>query len=141
MVRSTNAPPLWLLRIFSLLHALAYRMSGGRLGRTMNGMPVLLLTTTGRRTGKHRTVPVVYLRDGDNYIVAPGVLERPAWLLNLRAHPTARIQVGASRIQVRALEANQEQRRRLWARVPSYWQAYQKAAKNELPLIFLMEIE
>ena len=132
---------MWLLRIFSSLHVLAYRLSGGRLGRTMNGMPVLLLTTTGRMTGKPRTVPVVYLRDGADYVIMPGVVENPAWLLNLRVNPQARIQVGVSVMPVGAHEANGEERRRLWVRAPAYWHDYQKAAKSEFPFILLRENE
>lgn len=59
MFKSTYIPPIWLLRIFISLHVFVYSLSGGRLGKTMNGMPVLLLTTTGRKTSKPRKVPVV----------------------------------------------------------------------------------
>jgi deazaflavin-dependent oxidoreductase (nitroreductase family) len=141
MFRSTNAPPMWVLRIFVSLHVLTYRLSGRRLGRSMNGMPVLLLTTTGRKTGKPRTVPLVYLRDEADYVVTLGVVERPAWLLNLRAHPQAEIQVGPSRMKVKAREASDEERRQLWTRAPAYWHNYQTAAKSEFPFIFLRKIE
>jgi len=130
-------PPLWLLRIFSALHVFIYRLSGGRLGAMMNGLPVLLLTTTGRKSGRPRTLPLVYMRDEADYIIAPGVLERPAWYLNLRAHPQATIQIGTSAIQVNAQEAHGDERRRLWAQAPAYWHDYQKRAKAELPVIIL----
>jgi F420H(2)-dependent quinone reductase len=140
MFRSTKVPPMWLLRIFISIHTLFYRLSGGRLGKKMNGMPVLLLTTTGRKTGKQRTVPVVYMSDGDDYVITLGVVERPAWLLNLRAHTPARIQIGSSEFTVEAREASEEEHRRLWARAPVYWHDYQKAAKSEFPFILLREI-
>jgi deazaflavin-dependent oxidoreductase (nitroreductase family) len=130
-----------LLRIFISFHILFYRLSGGRLGKTMNGMPVLLLTTIGRKTGQPRTVPVVYLTDGKDFVVTVGVVERPAWLLNLRGHPLAGIQVESSKLKVDAHEASEEERRRLWAKAPAYWHDYQKAAKSEFPFILLREIE
>ena len=141
MFRSTKAAPMWLLRIFISIHMLFYRLSGGSLGKTMNGMPVLLLTTTGRKTGKQHTVPVVYLSDGDDYVITLGVVERPAWLLNLRSQPHASIQVGTSRLKVEAREASEEERRRLWALAPAYWHDYQKTAKSEFPFILLRMIE
>ena len=104
-------------------------------------MPVLLMTTTGRKTSKPHKVPVVYLRDGDNYIITLGVAERPDWLLNLRAHPRARIQIGSSEFMVEAREASDEERRRLWALAPAYWHDYQNAAKSEFPFMLLKEIK
>jgi deazaflavin-dependent oxidoreductase (nitroreductase family) len=132
---------MWLLRIFISIHMCLYRLSSGRLGKTMNGMPVLLLTTTGRKTGRPRTVPVVYLNDGNDYAITVGVVERPAWLLNLRAQPLAGIQVGSSKLRVEAREASDDDRRRLWARAPAYWHDYQKVTKNEFPFILLGEIK
>jgi len=141
MFRSTKVPPMWLLRIFIFFHMFFYRLSDGRLANTINGMPVLLLTTTGRKTGQPRTVPVVYLQDGIDYAVTVGVVERPAWLLNLRAHPFARIQIRSSRLKVAAHEASEEERHRLWSRAPAYWHDYQKAASSEFPFILLRQIE
>jgi deazaflavin-dependent oxidoreductase (nitroreductase family) len=126
-----------MLKLSSKLHVLMYRLSGGRLGKAMNGLPVLLLSTTGRKSGVARTKPVVFLREGEDLIIAPGVLERPDWYLNLKKSPRVTIQIGNSTRQVQAIEADPEERSRLWEKVPEYWRDYQKKAKNELPLIIL----
>ena len=134
-------PPLWLLRIYSSLHVFLYKLSSGRLGATTNGMPVLLLTTSGRRTGQSHTVPLVYMRDGTDYVVAPGVLERPAWYLNLRTNFWATIQNGPSLMPVEARQARGDERRRLWARVPPYWHDYQSSHRGEMPLMILKAVD
>ena len=82
--------PRWVTR----LHAWVYRRSGGRLLGRMGGQPVLLLQTTGRRSGQTHTTPVQYLADGDTFVVVAsnaGAARPPAWYLNLRANPHARI--------------------------------------------------
>lgn len=90
-------------------HALTYRLSRGKAGSHISGeageRPVLLLTTTGRRTGRPRTVPLVYLRDDNSYLVVganAGRDQDPAWVHNLEATPSAEIQVGDRRLAVRA---------------------------------------
>lgn len=130
-------PPTWLLKLSSRSHVFLYRLFGGRFVKTMNGLPVLLLTTTGRKSGVERTTPVVFLRDGEDFIIAPGVRERPDWYLNLKKQSRATIQIGNSARQVRALEVDPEERSRLWKKVPDYWNDYQEKAKSELPLIIL----
>jgi deazaflavin-dependent oxidoreductase (nitroreductase family) len=77
------------------VHRFAYRVSGGRLGTAFNGMPVLLLTTTGRRSGEPRSVALTYFKDGDRMAVGSNAGEdrHPAWWLNLREHPEATVQI------------------------------------------------
>ena len=87
----------------------------------MNGLPVLLITTSGRRTSKPHTVPVVYLAERDGYLVAPGIVPRPDWVLNLKHDPRANIQVGWRVIPVVAEELAGPERSRLWASVPVYF--------------------
>jgi len=132
------APPRWLLRFSSSVHVVIYRLSGGRLGATMNGMPVLLLTTIGRKTSQPRTVPLVYMLDGAAYVIAPGVVENPAWYLNLRTNPQATIQTGASVMPAKAQEVHGEERRQLWARVPPYWRDYQRSYRGEIQVMILL---
>jgi deazaflavin-dependent oxidoreductase (nitroreductase family) len=96
-----------------------YRLSGGRLGGKVNRAPVLLLTTTGRKSGRKRTAPVVYLADGGNVVVIDtnaGNARIPAWSLNLKANPEAEIEIGRRRTQVRARVAEGEERSDLWRR-------------------------
>src|SRR5689334_12376038 len=78
------------LRLFSRMHLFVYRRTGGAIGGRVFGNPVLLLTTTGRLTGKQRTTPLVYLADGDAMILiagAAGAAKHPTWWLNLKASP------------------------------------------------------
>src|SRR5215213_8548206 len=97
-----------------LLAPLAF---GGRLGGRVGRAPVLLLTTTGRRSGEKRTAPVVYLQDGERMVVIntnAGNAKVPAWSLNLEADPNAEVEVGRRRTPVRARVAEGEERAELW---------------------------
>jgi deazaflavin-dependent oxidoreductase (nitroreductase family) len=81
--------------------------------------PVLLLTTTGRKSGQQRTAPVVYLADGERLSVIgsnAGNARTPAWSLNLKAHPDAEVEIGRERRQVRARVTEGEERANLWRR-------------------------
>ena len=107
------------LRWTGKLNVPLYRLSGGRIGGKVNKAPVLLLTTTGRRSGQRRTAPVVYLADGGNYVVIgsnAGHGRTPAWSLNLKAEPEAEVEVGRKRLPVRARVAEGEERADLWRR-------------------------
>jgi len=129
--------PKSILRFFSQIHVTVYHRSRGQRRNRMNGLPVLLITTTGRRTSKPHTVPVVYLADHDGYLVAPGIVPRPDWYLNLKHDSRANIQVGWRVVPVMAEELTGPERSRLWASVPAYWQDYERRAGITLPLIRL----
>lgn len=101
------------------IHIGMYRRSGGKRGGTTKGVPVLLITTTGRITGQERTTPICYYRDGGRFIVAGtngGMNHAAGWSLNLRADPRARIEVGTETFAVRAIEAIGDDYEQLWAR-------------------------
>jgi F420H(2)-dependent quinone reductase len=105
------------LRWIGKLNIPLYRVSGGRIGGRINEAPVLLLTTTGRKSGQQRTAPVVYLADGENLVVIgsnAGHNRTPAWSLNLKANPEAEVEVGRARRQVRARVADGQERTELW---------------------------
>jgi len=105
------------LRWAGKLNVPMYRLSRGRIGGRIGEAPVLLLTTTGRRSGQQRTAPVVYLAEGERYVVIgsnAGNDKVPAWALNLKAKPEAEIEVGPRRIAVRARVAEGEERAELW---------------------------
>lgn len=105
------------LRWAGKLNIPLYRLSGGRIGGRINQAPVLLLTTTGRKSGQKRTAPVVYLADGDNLVVIgsnAGHSRTPAWSLNLKANPEAEVEVGRERHAVEARIAKGEERADLW---------------------------
>jgi deazaflavin-dependent oxidoreductase (nitroreductase family) len=107
------------LRWMGKLNVPLYRVSGGRLMGKVNEAPVLLLTTTGRKSGRQRTAPVVYLADGESYVVIgsnAGHSRTPAWSLNLKATPEAEVEVGRRRVPVRARVAEGEERADLWRR-------------------------
>jgi F420H(2)-dependent quinone reductase len=105
------------LRWTGRLNVPLYRVSGGRIGGRVGRAPVLLLTTTGRKSGQKRTAPVVYLADGDRLVVIntnAGNERVPAWSLNLGANPEAEIEVGRKRRAVRARVAEGDERAELW---------------------------
>jgi len=105
------------LRWVGKLNVPLYRASRGRLGGRVGKGPVLLLTTTGRKSGEKRTAPVLYLEDAGRYVVIntnAGNLRLPAWSLNLDADPEAEIEIKSKRIAVRARAAEGEERAELW---------------------------
>jgi F420H(2)-dependent quinone reductase len=107
------------LRWTGRLNIPLYRLSGGRIGGHVGRAPVLLLTTTGRKSGQARTAPVVYLAEGESFVVIgsnAGHSREPAWSLNLKAKPEAEIEVGRRKLPVRARIAGGEERAGLWRR-------------------------
>lgn len=125
------------------LHRWTYRASGGRLGGRLLGMPVLLLTTSGRWTGRPHTTALLYFPEGRSYVViasSGGAPTHPSWWLNLRAHPEARIQIGRRVLRVRARETEGPERERLWARVVQAYRgyaAYQARTSRRIPVAIL----
>jgi deazaflavin-dependent oxidoreductase (nitroreductase family) len=125
-------------------HAAVYRATGGRLGQRLLGVPpMLLLDHIGARSGKRRTTPLVYMPDGDRFIVVAakgGHPENPAWLYNLRAHPDTRIQIGKRRIEVHAGEVAADERVTLWPKALAYtahWRRYERRSQRTIPLLIL----
>lgn len=115
------------LRWAGKLNVPLYRLSGGRIGGRIGRAPVLLLTTTGRRSGQPRTAPVVYLADGERFVVIgsnAGNDRVPAWALNLKASPRAEVEVGRRRIPVRARVAEGEERAELWRRANAQYAGF-----------------
>ncbi|HEY7950642.1 MAG TPA: nitroreductase/quinone reductase family protein [Solirubrobacterales bacterium] len=117
IARISNSLGVRGLRCTGKLNVPLYRLSGGRVGGRVGRAPVLLLTTTGRKSGEQRTAPVVYLADGENAVVIntnAGNAKIPAWSLNLEADPEAEVERGRRRYPVRARIAEGEERERLW---------------------------
>jgi deazaflavin-dependent oxidoreductase (nitroreductase family) len=120
-----------------------YRRSGGRIGGRMRGAPVLLLTTTGRRSGRPWTVPVMYQTDGDDWVVIAsngGSDRHPAWWLNLRARPEGSVQIGRETFTVAATRTTGEQRERLWRGMADMYKGYDGYAlktTRKIPVVLL----
>jgi deazaflavin-dependent oxidoreductase (nitroreductase family) len=130
-------------RIMGAANRRLYRASGGKIGGSFRGAPVLLLTTTGRKSGKQRTMPLLYLREGDAFVVVAsegGAERNPAWFLNLQANPAVEVEVGRAKEQRRARAATDEERARLWPRLvemyPPY-EAYQQKTARKIPVVLL----
>ena len=148
MPTSPAVPPPGTLRLKALncltdLNVLVYRRSGGRLGGRIKGAPILLLDHIGRRTGEHRTTPLIYLEHGDALVIVAsrgGSPAPPAWWLNLTAHPETTVRVGRERRSVRARQATPEEQTELWPRLvtmfPDY-EVYQRRTERRLPVILL----
>ena len=106
-------------------------------------MPVLLLNTTGRKSGKPRTVPLLYVRDGDAFVVVAsngGSDYTPAWWLNLQSDPQAEVEIGRERTQITARQASFDEHARLWPKFTSGFPGYAKyAAKTarKIPVVIL----
>jgi F420H(2)-dependent quinone reductase len=135
-----------MFRVIGRAHIFLYRLTGGRIGGRMFGAPVLLLTVAGRKTGKLRTTPLMYLADGDNLVVVAskgGSDRHPIWWLNLMHAREALVEVGRRKLRVSAEPAGPEDRSRLWPRVTAMYSdyaAYQRRTDREIPLGILRPI-
>jgi deazaflavin-dependent oxidoreductase (nitroreductase family) len=131
------------MKVLGTIHRWLYRVSGGKWGRTFFGAPILLLTTTGRRTGRPRTWPLTYLPEGDHFIVIAsngGQPNHPAWYLNLRANPQVSVQLGDRTRVMTAQKAEGDERVRLWSRVVDEYPAYaeyQQKTDRQIPVVVL----
>ena len=131
-------------RWFYPLHRRLYLLTGGVIGHRSGMGPMLLMTTTGRRTGERRTTPLLYMPDGDDYFVvgSNGGRDRPpAWLLNLEATPGAEIQVGRRTMTVRADVLRGADAETVWPRLTDHyagWGHYQGLTEREIPVVRLV---
>jgi len=136
-------PTNTMMRLISGTHEFWYRLSGGLIGGRVGDLPILLLTTTGRKSGRKRTTPLVYLRDGENMVVIAsngGSDQHPAWWLNLRENPTAEVLVGSGLKTVIAEKATGDERERLWRDVVELYHGYdeyRRMTHREIPVVVL----
>jgi deazaflavin-dependent oxidoreductase (nitroreductase family) len=130
-------------RIFGGIHRSVYRLTGGKVGGKMGKVPVLLLTTTGRKSGQPRTQPLSYTQAGAGYAVIAskgGAPQHPLWYLNLQANPLADVTVGRETRKVRARDAEGEERERLWRALADLYPGYDKYAtktSRQIPVVVL----
>ena len=134
------------LKIANGLHVVIYRMSGGKFANEIANMPILLITTVGRKSGKPHTNPVVYLQDGQDYLVTASVAGKdwhPSWYFNLQNRPQATIKVGAKTFDVKATIITGDERTRLYEKfkaASSNFEKYEKATSRVIPVIRLTPI-
>lgn len=120
-----------------------FRANGGKVGPPFEGAPVLLLTNKGAKSGKVRVSPLVYTKDGDNYVIIAsfaGAPKHPAWFHNLMKHPNTQIEVGTETLQVTAKEANGSERDRLFqaqAEMMPVFHDYQAKTERKIPVVIL----
>lgn len=144
--RPYSRPIVAAQRAATKLHSFVYRATGGRVGGRIVGGPVLLLTTTGRKSGKKRTVPLLYLEDGENLVLVAsngGAPVHPTWWLNLRANPEATVEVGREKLRVRAEEASPREKERLWPKLVEMYggyETYRRRTCREIPVVLLKPI-
>jgi deazaflavin-dependent oxidoreductase (nitroreductase family) len=118
-----------------------FRANQGKVGGQMAGMPLLLLTTTGNKTGRTLTKPLAYSKDGDRiFVIASfaGSPHNPAWFCNLESNPVVTVEIGAERYQARARIANAEERERLFklqADRMNIFYDYQKKTTRQIPVV------
>lgn len=132
------------VRWMSVLNTWAYRLTGGRLGgRFLYGAPVLLLISKGRKSGAPRTAPLLYLKDGERYVLVAskgGMSHHPDWYLNLEANPDCEIEIGRDRLPMRARRATADEKRAVWGPLvkmyPDY-ETYQQRTTRDIPVLFL----
>lgn len=125
-------------------HTAAYRATRGVVGHRFPGLPqMLLLDHVGARSGRRRTSPLVYARDGDDLVIVAskgGHPRNPAWFHNLRANPETIVQVGSRKVPVRARVATPAERDRLWEKaveVYDGYREYQRRTERQIPLVVL----
>ena len=145
--RDLSGPARLAWKLGSGAHAGVYRATGGKLFGRMGKSPILLLNTVGRKSGKKRTSPLLYVMDGEDFVIIAskgGASAHPAWYLNLIANPEATVEIEDREVRVRAEEADSEEKSRLWQKMvemyPAY-DAYQEKTEREIPLLVLRPVE
>jgi deazaflavin-dependent oxidoreductase (nitroreductase family) len=129
--------------LFGDEHVRQYEATNGQTGHEWNGTNVLILRTTGRKTGKQRKTPLIYGRDGKDYLIVAskgGAPEDPKWYLNLQDTPDIEIQVKGDVLPVRARTASAQEKARLWPTMAKEWpdyDKYQKSTPRDIPLVIL----
>jgi deazaflavin-dependent oxidoreductase (nitroreductase family) len=129
--------------LFGDEHVRQYEQTGGKTGHDWNNTRILILRTQGRKSGEMRKLPLIYGRDGDNYVIVAskgGAPDNPGWYKNLLAHPDVTIQVWSKVIPVKARTASAEEKKRLWPIMTKEWpdyDNYQSGTKRDIPVVIL----
>jgi deazaflavin-dependent oxidoreductase (nitroreductase family) len=129
--------------LFGEEHVRKYEETGGKVGHDWNDTHVLILHTTGRKSGKERKNPLIYGRVGGDYLIVAsrgGAPDHPDWYLNLTANPNTEIQVWGELIPVTARTATPDEKARLWKTMTEQWpdyDSYQQRTERDIPLVIL----
>ena len=121
-----------------------FRANGGKVGGPFEGAPMVLLTTTGAKSGKRHTTPIVYLPDGDRIVVFAsmgGAPTNPAWYHNVRANPDVTVEVGTEKRDARAVVTSGDERERLFRKQASLFPAFAEYEKNTTRTIPVIALE
>jgi len=133
-----------MMRGASALNVWVYRRSAGKwLGRFPSGAPVCLVTTKGRKSGQRRTVPLLYLKDGEDLVIVAsqgGAPEHPGWYRNLEAQPNAEVEIGRERFPVVARRVSEDEKARLWPRLVAIYPPYEKYQQRTARQIPVMRL-
>jgi len=134
-------------QLFLSFHVFIYRLTNGKIMGAFGANSILLLDMVGRKSGKKRTTPVMYIRDGDNYVItasAGGADTNPAWYFNLKSNPATTIQVLDQKINIIAQEASPDKRKKLWTQLTSLspqFKQYEKKTKRIIPMFILRPVK
>lgn len=133
----------WLLALITVLHRFVYTASRGRIGGRAGRLHFLLLEHTGRKSGRRYEAPLLYMPDGERFVVVAsnaGDARDPAWWKNLQAQPETRARVGTRRLAVRARGVEGSERAELWRRLLEGWPEYaryERRTTRPLPVVVL----
>lgn len=136
----------WLLALVTRLQRFLYLKTDGAIGASIGGMQILLLTSVGRRTGHQRITPLLFIEDGDTFVVVAsnaGDDRHPGWWLNLQTTPQARVQVRGDHHEVVARRADPNEAERLWpALVEAYrpYEDYRRRTDRDIPIVLLERV-
>jgi deazaflavin-dependent oxidoreductase (nitroreductase family) len=128
---------------FGRIHRAVYRATGGRIGGNLIGLDMLLLTTTGRKSGLPRTTPMPFFRDGARLVIVGsngGADGDPLWWKNLQSDPVGEVEIGRDRLKVRAALASDEERAQLWPRLKAWnpnYRRYESKTRRQIPVVVL----
>ena len=131
------------VKLLTVSHLFLYRVTCGLLGNRIAGMPVMLLTTTGAKSGEPRTIPITYIKNGDDYILTAsngGSDKNPSWVLNLKKNPIATIRIRGLRQKAVASQVDKTMKTLLWAKLISsapMYTGYQERTARDIPMLAL----
>ncbi|MEN3973976.1 nitroreductase family deazaflavin-dependent oxidoreductase [Emcibacter sp. SYSU 3D8] len=134
------------MRLFTRLNVFVYRLSGGRLMNSMYGTPICLVTMTGAKTGKTRTIPLMYNPIGQDVVLVAslgGAPQNPLWYYNLVAHPDVEIQVGQVKRRMHCRQASTDEKEALWPAIVanfSSYGAYQRRTDRDIPVMICSSV-